>query len=306
MQATRVPPHAYFVGSAVFHYLGPSFAVLLFAAVDELGVAWLRIASAAAVFACWRRPWRVLLAARGRRLALLLAMGTTLATMNACFYVAIARLPLGTVGAVEFLGPVALAAAGVRSRRNVLALAVTVGGVGLLADVRVVDAPWGFAFAFANCALFAGYVVLGHRLADAGGAQGVDRLGASMLVAAVVAAPIGLAQAVPAFTDVRLLLAGIGVGVTSSVIPYVFDQLAMARLRRDTFALMLALLPATAAVIGAVVLAQLPTPQEVVGIALVAAGVALHRTHGRVMSGPARTAAGRRRSASRRCARRRR
>src|SRR3954454_13496671 len=100
---SRMPPQAYFVASAVFHYLGPSFAVLLFARVDVLGVAWLRIASAAAVFALWRRPWRVLrrLARGGRRL--LLAWGAVLAVMNCCFYTVIDRLPLANVAAIEFL-----------------------------------------------------------------------------------------------------------------------------------------------------------------------------------------------------------
>ena len=114
----RVPPHAYFVVSAVFHYLGPAFAVLLFARVDVLGVAWLRIAAAALIFALWRRPWRALRATdrEGRRL--LLAWGSVLALMNCCFYVAIDRLPLGTVAAIEFLPVIALAAAGARSRRN--------------------------------------------------------------------------------------------------------------------------------------------------------------------------------------------
>ena len=65
--AQRVPPHAYFVVSAVFHYLGPSFAVLLFARVEVLGVAWLRIASAALIFAAWRRPWRAFARPRSRR-----------------------------------------------------------------------------------------------------------------------------------------------------------------------------------------------------------------------------------------------
>src|SRR4051795_7930109 len=85
----RPPPHAYFLGSAVFHYLGPAFAVLLFARVEALGVAWLRIASAAVVFAAWRRPWRALpLLDRDARRALL-AWGAVLAAMNCCFYAAI-------------------------------------------------------------------------------------------------------------------------------------------------------------------------------------------------------------------------
>src|ERR671930_2660700 len=109
-----VPPQLYFAGSAVFHYLGPSFAVLLFARVDVLGVAWLRIASAAVVFALWRRPWRAFgeLERDGRRL--LLAWGAVLAVMNACFYVAIDRLPLGKVAAIEFLPVIAPAAPGAR------------------------------------------------------------------------------------------------------------------------------------------------------------------------------------------------
>src|SRR5436190_17869111 len=112
------PPHLYFVVSAVFHYLGPAFAVLLFARVEVLGVAWLRIASAAVVFALWRRPWRAFrrLDRGGRRNVV--ALGAVLAVMNACFYEAIARLPLGTVAAVEFLPVIVLAAVGARTARN--------------------------------------------------------------------------------------------------------------------------------------------------------------------------------------------
>ena len=137
------PPAGFFVGSAVFHYLGPAFAVLLFARVDPPGVAWLRIVSAAAIFAAWRRPWRGLavLDREGRRT--LLAMGGVLALMNACFYIAIDQLPLGTVAAIEFLPVIGLAALGVRSPRNALALALAVTGVYLLTDVRLERAPSG-------------------------------------------------------------------------------------------------------------------------------------------------------------------
>src|SRR5688572_30735258 len=122
----RIPPHAYFVVSAVFHYLGPSFAVLLFAAVEPLGVAWLRIASAAMAFALWRRPLRYLRAASKQERWLVVAMAATLAAMNCMFYLAIAHLPLATVGAIEFLGPILLAATGLRSQRNMAALALAV------------------------------------------------------------------------------------------------------------------------------------------------------------------------------------
>lgn len=272
--AERVPPHAYFVTSAVFHYLGPAFAVLLFAAVAPLGVAWLRIASAALVFALWRRPWHYLQSLSIPERWAVAGLGAVLALMNSCFYLAIALLPLSTVGAIEFLGPIALAAYGARTRRNALALAVAVGGVAILTDVRLAGVPLGYFFAFANCGLFALYIVLGHRISGTGG---IDRLGLSMLVAALVALPIGIRQAVPALLDPRLLAAGIGVGISSSVIPYVTDQLAMARLPRASFALLLSILPATATAIGFIVLRQVPTLPELCGIGLVIVGIALHR-----------------------------
>jgi inner membrane transporter RhtA len=271
----RIPPHAFFLVSALFHYLGPSFAVLLFARVAPLGVAWLRIASAAVVFGLWRRPWRYALALPAADRRIVLALGVVLAAMNSCFYLAIARLPLGTVGAIEFLGPIGLAAIGLRSRRNMGALGCAVAGVFVLTDVRFAAETIGYLFAFANCALFVLYIVLGHRIASRAG--GIDRLGAAMLVAMVVALPIGIADAVPVLLDPMLLAAGVGVGVSSSVIPYVCDQLAMARLPRASFALLLSLLPATAAVVGAVVLGQIPSVVEMAGIGLVVVGVALHR-----------------------------
>jgi inner membrane transporter RhtA len=274
---TRLPPQAYFMVSAVFHYLGPAFAVLLFARVDVLGVAWLRIAAAAAVFALWRRPWRVFAALDrdGRRL--LLAWGAVLAVMNCCFYTAIDRLPLGTVAAIEFLPVIALAALGARSARNAVALALAVPGVYLLTDVRLAGEPLGVAFAFANALLFALYIVLADRVAKHPGVGGVDGLAASMLIAALVVTPIAGWAAVPALGDPVALLAGIGVGISSSVIPYVCDQLALARLARATYSLMISLLPATATVIGVVVLTQIPSALEVAGVGLVIAGVALHR-----------------------------
>lgn len=276
-RATTVPPQAYFMVSAVFHYLGPAFAVLLFAHVATLGVAWLRIASAALIFAVWRRPWRAFAGSSWAQRRTLLALGATLGAMNATFYLAIARLPLGTVGGIEFLGPILLAALGTRTLRNVFALILAVAGVWLLTDVRLAGEPLGFVFAFANCALFMLYVTLGHRIAQDGGAAGIDRLGAAMLIALLVVSPIGFADAAPAFTQPLLLLAGIGVGVCSSVIPYVTDQLALARLSRATFALMLALLPAFASVIGVIVLRQIPTAIEVAGVALIIGGVAARR-----------------------------
>jgi inner membrane transporter RhtA len=273
----RVRPELYFVGSAVFHYLGPAFAVLLFARVDPLGVAWLRIAAAGVVFALWRRPWRAFRAADDETRRLLVALGLVFAVMNSCFYVAIDRLPLGTVAAIEFLPVIGLAALGARTLRNGLALALSVPGVYVLTDVRLEGEPLGVAFAFANAALFALYIVLAHRVSRSTSVGRIDGLAAAMLIATVAITPIGGWAAASALLDPVALAAGIGVGLASSVIPYVFDQLAMARLSRATYSLMVSLLPATATAIGVVVLAQVPSPTEALGVALVVAAVAVHR-----------------------------
>src|SRR3954453_18846679 len=219
VSAREVPPPLYFVVSAVFHYLGPAFAVLLFARVDVLGVAWLRIAAAAAIFALWRRPWRAYrrLDAEGRRL--LIAWGAVLAVMNCAFYLAIDRLPLGTVAAIEFLPVIVLAALGARTRRNAAALALAAPGVYLLTDVQLAGEPLGVALAFLNAILFALYIVLAHRVAQHDALSGIDGLAPAMLIAAVVVTPLAGWAAVPAFGDPVALLAGLGVGISSSVIP---------------------------------------------------------------------------------------
>ena len=300
--AERLPPHAYFLLSAVFHYLGPAFAVLLFVRVDVLGVAWLRIASAAVIFAVWRQPWRTWSLLDRRTKQLLLAWGTVLAVMNCCFYLAIARLPLGTVAAIEFLPVIVLAAIAARTGRNVIALVFAVTGVYLLLDVRLVVDPVGVVFAAANAVLFALYIVLGHRVANSDQVKGIDGLALAMLIAAAVALPIGASDAAPAFVDAVALAAGIGVGLSSSVIPYVCDQLAMARLARATYSLLVSLLPATATVIGVIVLTQIPEAVEILGVALVVTGVAVHQQRlsirGPSTPAPAARSVGRSRSTS--------
>lgn len=274
---SRLPPHAYFAVSAVFHYLGPAFAVLLFAQIDVLGVAWLRIAVAAVIFSLWRRPWKVFGSLEVATRRLIVVWGAVLALMNSCFYLAIDRLPLGTVAAIEFLPVIALAAAATRSPRNAVALLSASGGVYIVTDVALVVDPLGLAFAAANALLFAAYIVLAHRIASDDALAGIDGLALAMLVAAVVGLPIGGSDAMAVFDEPVLLAAAAGVGISSSVIPYVCDQLAMARLARATYSLMVSLLPATATVIGVLLLTQIPTPVEVAGVGLVIAGVALHR-----------------------------
>lgn len=275
--AQRVPPITWFAVSAVFHYLGPAFAVLLFPAVGVLGVAWLRIASAALLLAPIARPWRSMRRWSRRDWILQVALGATLAAMNATFYLALDRLPMSLVAAIEFVGIVGLALFGLRSRRNLLALALTVGGVGLLIEVTWSDDLLGLAWAIANGLLFVAYVVLGHRLAARGASGGVAGLGAAMAVAMLFALPFGIGEALSVLDRPLLLLAGIGVGLCSSVIPYLCDQLAMSRLPRASFALLLSVLPASATLIAALVLAQIPSARDLIGVGLVMLGVALHK-----------------------------
>lgn len=273
------PPHLWFAVSAVFHYLGPSFAVLLFPHVGVLGVAWFRIGSAALIFAPVTRPWRTIARADWKTRMLLLAMGGCLAVMNTSFYLALDRLPMSLVAAMEFVATIGIALAGTRTLRNLIALCLSVGGVFLLIDVRWQSDPVGLFWSATNAMLFAVYVVLGHRLAAQGAGNGIERLGAAMAVAFLILLPVGFVQAAKAFGSLELVAAGIGVGFCSSVIPYVCDQLAMARLPRASFALMLALLPATATLIAALVLAQIPTTVDLAGLALVMLGIVTHRQH---------------------------
>jgi inner membrane transporter RhtA len=269
------PPQLLFITGALSQYVGSALAVLLFDRVPAAGVAWLRVLSAAVALAVWRRPWRAQWTRQG--LALVAAFGLVLAAMNTCFYLAIARLPLGTAVAIEFLGPILVAAVGTRTRRDVTALGLATLGVALLADVRFSGSPSGVLFAFAAGMLWAGYIVLGHRVARAPGLSNQTGLAAGMICGAVGfawLAPI----AAPAFGDIGLLAACLGVGVLSSVVPYGLEQVAMRRLPRARFALLLSLLPATAAIVGFVVLGQVPHVAEAVGISLVVLASAL-RSH---------------------------
>jgi inner membrane transporter RhtA len=166
---------------------------------------------------------------------------------------------------------------GLRTGRNFLALGLAVIGVFILIDVKWSSDPMGLAWAFLNGALFVTYIVLGHKISQSGAEGGIEKLGAAMLLAFIFVMPIGLMQAIKIVNDPMLIAAGIGVGLCSSVVPYVSDQLAMSKLPRASFALLLALLPASATIIAALVLHQIPGTRDLIGIILVMSGVAIHR-----------------------------
>ena len=274
--ADRLPPQALFVMGAISQYVGAALAVLLFASVPAAGVAWLRVVAAAGVLVAWRRPWRTRWTAARLRLAA--AFGLALGVMNLAFYLAIDRLPLGTAVAIEFVGPIAVAALGSRTRRDGLALVLAVGGVLALADVHLTGSPVGFALAAGAGAMWAAYIVLGHRVAADRQLRPGDGLALAMAIGALGLAPFLVVSAVPALVDPLLLAACLAVGVASSVVPYGLEQVAMKRLPRARFALLLALLPATATIIGALVLGQVPGVVESAGILLIVTAASL-RSH---------------------------
>ncbi|WP_237570666.1 EamA family transporter [Mycolicibacterium lacusdiani] len=268
----RVPAWSvplFFVVGAVSQYAGAAVGVFLFETTDPAAVAWLRAAAAAMALLVWRRPWRT----RWTRRTIVAAGGFGIVTvaMNVAFFEAIARIPLGTAVAIEFLGPVAVAALGSRRGRDMVAVVLAAGGVAACAGVQAGADAVGVGFALLAAALWAGYILLGKRVADAG--AGLDSLAVGMAVAAVVlAAPLLLGQLIDdasVFAYPRTWLLGAAVGVLSTAVPYGLDQVVLTRIGRARFALLLALLPATAAIVGAIALAQRPTVAEAVGIALV-------------------------------------
>lgn len=258
-------------------YLGAATAVELFAELRPGTVALLRVAGAGAVIILLRRSWRRHWSAV--ELAWTAAFGIALAAMNLFFYLAIERVALGNSVAIEFIGPIAVAAFGTRTLRSGGALALAVGGVVALAGFAPPEAQLGALFSLIAGALWAGYIVLGHRVARAG--MAVDGLGVGMLIGALVISPVGFIGGdggLGAAVNAPLLLAGgVAAGVLSNVIPYGIDQLVMQRLARARFALLQALLPVTATLIGLIWLSQVPNAREVVGIMAVIAAIVINR-----------------------------
>jgi inner membrane transporter RhtA len=178
----------FFVVGAISQYLGAAIGVFRFETTEPSTVAWLRAAAAAVALVAWRRPWRVHWTRRGVFVAT--GFGVVTVAMNIAFYEEIARIPLGTAVAIEFLGPIAVAALGSRRARNLVAVVLVGFGVFLLAGVQVDVRLAGVGFALASAALWAGYMLLGKRVADAG--EGLDSLTVGMAAAAIVLAPFVL------------------------------------------------------------------------------------------------------------------
>ncbi len=198
--------------------------------------------------------------------------------MNVVFYIAIEYLPLGTAVAIEFLGPVAVAAATGRGWRDRVGIALAAVGVVLLAGVQLEggltsDVVIGLAAILGSAAAWAGYILLGRRLAVK--RDGISALAVGMTAGALLYSPLAIGAVGPIVTDAALMAAVVGIAVLSSVIPYALEQVVLRRVSAARFAILLALLPVTATLIGVVLLSQLPTIVEVLGMGLICGAIVL-------------------------------
>jgi inner membrane transporter RhtA len=197
--------------------------------------------------------------------------------MNAAFYEAVARLPLGAAITIEFLGPLGLAVALTRRVRELLWVGLALGGVVLLGvgQSEVLGDPLdpvGVAFALVAGVCWAGYIVAGSRLATT--EPGLDGLAGACVVAAVLVVPYGVASAGATLVEPRILALGAVMAVLASVIPYSFELKALERMAKRTFSILVALEPAIGALVGAVLLDQHLGALSAVGVGLVvAAGI---------------------------------
>lgn len=269
----RIPAQLYIVGSALIQYVGAALAVVAFASVEPASVAWWRVVTGALVLLAWKRPWRGGLTLSDLSISAL--FGIIVVTMNASFYEAIARIPLGTAVSIEFIGPVAVAVLRGHGMRPRIAAVLAFAGVacigGLALDLGSTGVRVGVAWILLAAAAWSAYIVVGQRASST--RDGVTNLALGCAWGALVFAPVLGPRAMAATASWNLIAIVVGVGLLSTVIPYSFEAIAMRRLAAPTFALFAAILPATSALVGAVMLRQIPGVFEMVGLALVSAAV---------------------------------
>lgn len=271
-----VPAEALFLFSAVSQYIGASIAINLFDDLAPGGVAWLRcLGAVVALTAFSRATTGRLFGGRWTRADFFAAalLGTVTTLMNVFFFLAVDRLPLGKGVAIEFVGPIAVAAFRTKTRRNAIALGFAAIGVITLSGGEIRGEPLGLLFILLASAAWAAYILIAAKVARLD--RGLSGLGVGLACGLLVTAPYGLPKALPAFDSARLVLLGMSVGIFSNAIGYGIDQVVLRRMATRRFAVMLALLPVTALVIGFVVLRQRPSLIDLVGVGMVLGGVVI-------------------------------
>lgn len=265
----RVPPVVLVLVAVVSVQFGGALAATLLPTVGVLGSVTLRLALAAVILWALVRP-----RLRGRSAAdwgVVSLFALALTCMNIAFYGSLTRLPIGVAVTIEFLGPLALAAALSRRRRDLLAVGAALVGVLLISEA--LTTPWaelditGILLAATAGACWAAYIVLSRRT----GArfEGLDGIAICLALGAVVMLPLGWATAGSALVTPEALLLGLGIALLSSAIPYSLELLALRHLRSGTFGVLLSLEPAAAALAGLIVLGQVLALPQLLGMALV-------------------------------------
>jgi inner membrane transporter RhtA len=247
---------------------GATFAKSLFPAVGAAGTSSLRVAFSALILIALWRPWRRSLPLR--EAGWIALYGAALGLMNLLFYLALARLPLGPAVAIEFVGPLAVALIASRRRTDFLWIGVAVLGLILLLPIASHDGldPVGIALALGAALAWALYILFGQRAGRVHGGQAVS-LG--MLTAALVVAPFGVTEAGSALLAPGVLAVGLAVAVLSSALPYSLEMVALRRLDRKSFGVLMSLEPAVAACAGLVLLGERISAMQWLAIVLVIA-----------------------------------
>jgi inner membrane transporter RhtA len=267
------------IGSMASLCIGTSFAKSLFTAMGAQGTTALRVTFSALILLCVWRPWRMPLSLANARVIAL--YGAALGATNLLFYMSLRTVPLGLAIAIEFTGPLAVAVSSSRRAVDFLWIAFAVAGLLLLLplgeNVASLD-PVGIGYALAAGVGWALYIVFGQMAGTAHGGQATS-LGLTM--AALVVLPFGLAHAGAAMFSPSLLLAGLAVGLLSSAIPYSLEMVALKRLPRRTFGILLSMEPAMGALAGLAFLHETLNAQQWLAIAsIIAASIGCTVTAG--------------------------
>lgn len=270
----KTPAWTLALGAILSVQLSSALSVGLIDQIGPAGTAWLRTTVGAIIFIAVLRP--SLRRIRRRDLPSLLALGATTAAMSMLFLAAIQRIPLGTAVAIEFLGPLTVAALGARRRLALVWPALALAGVVLLTEPGSgLTDPIGIGFAVAAAAGWAIYIRLTQHVGDR--FDGVQALGLTIPVAAVVTAIIGISQAANHLT-LSVVAASVGLALLMPVLPFALEMLALRRMTATAFGTLMALEPALGVLLGALLLGQLPAPLQILGILLVVtAGAAAQR-----------------------------
>lgn len=271
-------PVLFILGSCFSLQFGAALAVQLFPEIGSWGTTALRLGLAALVLLVIVRP-KVHRFTKEQWLAVA-AFGVVIGTMNGFFYASLARIPLGTAVAIEFLGPLVVSAVLSTRRADLLWVALALGGVGLFglesfAGVSSLD-PLGVFFALLAGVFWGLYVITSARVGKL--VAGQDGLAIAMVIGTLTVLPLGAPGAVQGLLDPHLLLLALGTAVLASVLPYSLELAALRRLPRHVFGIMLSLEPVVALLAGMVLLSQGVTPLRLAAallVVLASAGVTL-------------------------------